>query len=184
MSRGNISAIPVLNWLEHDADADINGWPPTTSTLLNGWRHPKCSNYSLRRWVIEAKILKKSVIIYSLFSVKTCLAHSSSSNITSHQSLSKLESTGFYTRVLHFPVCSLNHWGVARQTHKRSKMKNTTRLGIVLGISISFFAAEVTSTSTHPEPSSGHWGIYRLIWFPTLVGFKTKSLALIADAVR
>ncbi|KAF5316208.1 hypothetical protein D9619_006417 [Psilocybe cf. subviscida] len=37
-------------------------------------------------------------------------------------------------------------------------MKNTTRLGIVLGISISFFAAEVA------------------------IGFKTKSLALIADA--
>jgi zinc transporter 1 len=47
-------------------------------------------------------------------------------------------------------------------------MKNTTKLGVVLTISIAFFAAEIAST---------------LRAF-NVVGFKTKSLALIADAVR
>ncbi|KXN87431.1 Zinc/cadmium resistance protein [Leucoagaricus sp. SymC.cos] len=60
-------------------------------------------------------------------------------------------------------------------------MKNTTRIGIVLGISFAFFCAEITgepsSVWTRPLRSSSSLpGI--------LVGFKTKSLALIADAVR
>lgn len=39
-------------------------------------------------------------------------------------------------------------------------MKNVTRIGIILGISIAFFIAEITA------------------------GIRTKSLALLADAVR
>ncbi|KAF5355195.1 hypothetical protein D9756_005671 [Leucocoprinus leucothites] len=57
-------------------------------------------------------------------------------------------------------------------------MKNTTRIGIVLGITLAFFIAEITGTVSRDYIS--------FLWVqPQLdisVGFKTKSLALIADA--
>ncbi|KXN81684.1 Zinc/cadmium resistance protein [Leucoagaricus sp. SymC.cos] len=57
-------------------------------------------------------------------------------------------------------------------------MKNTTRIGIVLGITFAFFGAEI----------AGKLSLFRqvprkLIFFHGMpVGFKTKSLAVIADA--
>ena len=54
----------------------------------------------------------------------------------------------------------------------------TTRIGIVLVISLAFFAAEITGVS---------YSLMTLNWLEVMinsVGFKTRSLALIADAVR
>jgi hypothetical protein len=55
---------------------------------------------------------------------------------------------------------------------------STTRIGIVLVISLAFFAAEITGLS---------FSSMSLNWLEVItnsVGFKTSSLALIADAVR
>jgi Co/Zn/Cd efflux system component len=57
-------------------------------------------------------------------------------------------------------------------------MKNTTKIGIILIISTAFFAAEIAGAML---------AFFTLIDtddHPYVVGFKTKSLALIADAVR
>lgn len=60
----------------------------------------------------------------------------------------------------------------------KSLMKNTTRIGIVLGISIAFFLVEIAGTETC------HSGVYHHPSAFDTVGFRTRSLALIADAVR
>ena len=57
-------------------------------------------------------------------------------------------------------------------------MKNTTRIGVVLSISLAFFIAEVTGKSRLLLTLD----VQLTLYIP--VGFKTKSLALIADAVR
>ena len=57
---------------------------------------------------------------------------------------------------------------------------STTRIGIVLVISLAFFAAEITGASFLSMTLDCQW----LRVMTNSVGFKTKSLALIADAVR
>ena len=57
-------------------------------------------------------------------------------------------------------------------------MKNTTRIAIVLSISLAYFLAEITGKSSLLLTLD----IRLTLDIP--VGFRTKSLALIADAVR
>lgn len=59
-------------------------------------------------------------------------------------------------------------------------MKNTTRIGIVLCISVAFFLAEIIGAFC---PIALLVSDY-LRCIINVVGFRTKSLALIADAVR
>jgi Co/Zn/Cd efflux system component len=58
-------------------------------------------------------------------------------------------------------------------------MKNTTKIGIVLALTFAFFGAEITGKdSSNTKSSQAHLQV------AIPVGFKTKSLALIADSVR
>lgn len=58
-------------------------------------------------------------------------------------------------------------------------MKNTTRIGVVLVISVAFFIAEIAGVCVSYERLNQADTVTLFI-----VGFRTKSLALIADAVR